>query len=145
VEPLIKDGLTLKKSEIQKRRQYFLHILIRTLSLKAALESTSQKFGVSVPVLRVDWSRKSKWPRELFNSIDDPIFEELCRLAIIKTLQQTELVISQSENPNCQLGALKLKANMLFKLRSILEEKIDKKLLIERIEKLEEWVKDREI
>lgn len=133
----IKEGMPLKKSEVQKRRKYFSYILIRTLSLKAALEATSQKFKVSIPVLRVDWSRRSKWSREFFDNIDDPILEELCRLAIIKTFQQTELIIGQNENPNCQLGALKLKAGILFKLRNIQEEKNDKKLLIERLEKLE--------
>lgn len=135
----------MKSSKIQERRRYFVYVLTRTLSLKAALEATSQKFGVSVPVLRVDWSRHSRWPREFFEKLDDVILEELCQQAIIRTLHQTELITGQSENPSCQLGALKLKANMLFKLRSILEEKVDKKMLIERIEKLEEWVKDREI
>jgi hypothetical protein len=132
---------TLTKLDIQERRKYFVHTLVRTISLRSALEATSQKFGVSIPVLRVDWSRRSKWPRELFDAIDDPVFEELCQLAIIKTLRQIERIIVQNENPNCQLGALKLKTTILFKLRRILQEKIDQKLLIERVNELEEKVK----
>lgn len=127
----------MKKAEIRKRREFFWYALESTLSLKTALQGTSSKFGVSIAVLRVDWSRRRNWPPEIFGKIDDMILEELYNSGITKSLHQTELIISQNENLNCKLGALKLKISTYFKLKSGVEDKNYKKLLIERLEKLE--------
>jgi len=135
----------VKKSDIQERRKYFVMIYVRTASLKAALEATYAKFGVSVPVLRVDWNRRDKWPEEILENANDPVLMDIYDLGIRRTLQQTELFIAETDNPNCKLGGLKLKFNILFKLKESVAEKIFKQEILERLANLEKKFENFEL
>jgi len=124
------------KRDVQERRVYWVRIYCRTLSLKAAFEATSEKFHVSIPVLRVDWSRRDRWPKEIFENVTDPVLIYIYLLGIHRTLQQTELLLSKTTNDNCRVGALKLKADSLFKLIN-LQKSIMVEGILERLENME--------
>lgn len=126
----------LQKSNILDRREAFISYYYRTFSLKAALEATSQKFNISVSTLRVDWARRDNWPKHVFKNVTDPVLNFIYRLGIHRTLQQTELLLSETTNDNCRVGALKLKADILFKLIN-LQKSITIERVLERLENLE--------
>ncbi len=129
------------KRDIQERREYLVRIYCRTLSLKAAFEATSEKFKVSIPVLRVDWNRRDRWPKEIFENVTDPVLISIYLLGIHRTLQQTELLLSKTTNDNCRVGALKLKADSLFKLIN-LQKSITIERVLERLENMERTLEE---
>ncbi|MQY62569.1 hypothetical protein GH146_04730 [archaeon] len=111
------------------------------MSLKAAFEATSEKFKVSIPVLRVDWNRRDRWPKEIFENVTDPVLISIYLLGIHRTLQQTELLLSKTTNDNCRVGALKLKADSLFKLIN-LQKSITIERVLERLENMERTLEE---
>ncbi|MHC3129855.1 MAG: hypothetical protein IBV52_07245 [Candidatus Bathyarchaeota archaeon] len=129
------------KRDIQKRRVYFVMIYCRTLSLRATLEATSERFHVSTAVLRVDWARRDRWPKDVFENVTDHVLMSIYLLGIHRTLQQTELLLSKTTNDNCRVGALKLKADSLFKLIN-LQKSITVEGILERLENMERTLEE---
>ena len=121
---------------ITARRKTFVETLSQTGSKKIALEETSKKYGVAQSALRTDWNRRSCWPKQIFENINDPIFIFQHTLEIRKSLRQLENLINKTTNPNVKLGAIRTKIDTLFKLVN-LQRARDSENYLERIEKLE--------
>jgi len=119
-----------------KRRKTFVETLSRTGSMKFALDVTSKKCGVTKNALRADWCRRSSWPKEVFEGINDPVFTFFYVFEIQGALRQTENLIRKTDNPNCKLGAIRTKVDTLFKLVN-LQRAASLKAVLARMERLE--------
>ena len=124
------------ENNLTDRRKTFTEILNRTGSMKIALKETSKKYGVAKSALRTNWNRRSSWPKQIFENINDPIFIFQHTLEIRKSLRQLENLINKTTNPNVKLGAIRTKIDTLFKLVN-LQRALDSENYLERIEKLE--------
>lgn len=89
----------------------------------------------------MDWNRRGNWPKEIFESVTDPILTPLYILEIRETLRQNEKVINKAKNPNCELGAIRTKFDVLFKLIK-LQSSTSLEKILERLEKLEARFED---
>ena len=123
-------------SSITERRKTFVEILSQRGSMKIALKETSKKYGVANSALRTDWNRRSNWPKQIFENINNPIFTFQYMLEIRVALRQLENLIKKTTNPNYKLGAIRTKIDTLFKLVN-LQRALDSENYLERIEKLE--------
>ena len=126
----------MKRAEIYKRRTSFVRDYCRFLSLKDAFEATSEKFNVSVSTLRMDWSRRDSWPKEILEDINDSSLISIYKKEICRTLTRTEIMMGTTNNDNCRLGAMKLRIETLFKLIK-LQKSVDLEDVLEKVENLE--------
>ena len=132
----------MKRAKIFERRVYFVRCLCRFLSLKDALEVTASKFKVRVSTLRMDWSRRDSWPKEILEEVNDTSRISVYKKEICRTLAQTEYLIGTTKNDNCKLGATKLRISTLLKLIQ-LENSCKWKELWEKVETLENQLKEK--
>ena len=127
------------KNSNDDRKKSFIDTLMRTGSMKIALEVTSKKYNVSKSALRMDWQRRAVWPKEIFEGLTDPNLTFLYILEIRKALQQNEEIIRKSQVLNCKLGAVRTKIDTYFKLVN-LQRSIHSDKTFERLEILEKKV-----
>jgi hypothetical protein len=110
--------------------------LRQTGSKKIAEQEIAQEFRVTTKAVRIDWRRRASWPKENFEEINNPVFTFLYMLEIREALNQIEKIIRKTENPNCKLGAIRTKADTLFKLVN-LQRSVSLENILDRMEKLE--------
>ena len=121
---------------INERRRTFVEAFVKKWSLNPAIKFVSKKFKVDEATLRVDWSRRKSWPKEVFDQINPSDLIFLYRLGVHRTLQQIEKEYSKTTNPSCRVGLLKTKAQILFKLIAVEQALVDQDLL-KRVEAME--------
>ena len=121
-----------------------VYYFISTWSLKSAAEAVSKRFNVSKETLRVDWHRRNKWLKEVLDHVSSPILSEFYLMGIHRTLQQIEEELTQNTNPNCRVGLLKTKAEILFKLIEIQKSIEYQEVLMKRIENMEKKLQSSE-
>ena len=128
------------KRQIKDRRTKFTNVYCQTWSIKTAIEVVAKEFNVSEATIRVDWSRRLKWPKEVFENLKDPFLLDVYHQGIHRTLRQVEWQLTKIKNPNCIVGLLKTKADILFKLMDFQKHIINEEKLLTRIENLEKTV-----
>ena len=124
-------------SEVNERRRLMIEVYSKTFSLKTSIKIVSKKFQVDPATLRVDWSRRHKWPKEVLGQLNDPLLIDFYHLGIHRTLRQIERELTQTTNPSCRVGLLRTKADILFKLLDFQKGDVEKEVLTKRIENLE--------
>ena len=124
------------KKTLKERRLMMANSYAKTWSLKSAVKTVSEKYNVNEASLRSDWDRRRTWPKEVFESLSDPVLRECYLLGIHKTLAQIERELNQTTNSSCRVGLLKIKAVILFKLIDT-QNGVSQEVLMEKIESLE--------
>ena len=105
--------------QLEYIREFMVDTYTKTLSLKATVKYVSKKLGVSERTLAVDWHRRDKWPKKVFDDVNSPVLRDFYVLAIHRTLRQIEKELTQNTNPSCRVGLLKTKSEILFKLLEV--------------------------
>jgi hypothetical protein len=133
----VKGGSLRVTGDINERRRLMIKVFVKTWSLNSAVRVVSKKFNVRQSALRVDWSRRHQWSKEVFSQISYPFSVDIYLMAIHKTLRQIEAELRCNTNASCRVGLLKTKADILFKLIEIQKSVFCQKDLMERMENLE--------
>ena len=106
--------------DLRERREKLLDLRFKGLPMNEIVTDLSKDYNVTESAIYMDWSRRDTWIKEVteFTDLDSELYESLSHIK--KARNKALLLVYSSDNDNAKVGALRLYADMNFKIINVI-------------------------